>query len=99
MPKKKRSKEELKRSMGLGDSEEDMYTEAGREELIDEEDEITDVEEGFMEGYSAGERTFQCASCKKILNESLVEEEFDGKRYRFCSDKCVAKFEERRSNS
>lgn len=85
--------------MELGDKEGDMYTEAGREELLEDDDEITDVEEGFMEGYAAGERTFACATCKKILDDNLVEEEFDGKIYRFCSDQCAAKYEQRHPHS
>lgn len=81
--------------MERGDKEEDIYTESGREELLEEEDEINEVEEGFMEGYASGERTFACAHCHKILAENPIEEEFSGKLCRFCSSVCVTKYEER----
>ena len=74
--------------------EEGIYSTTGREELMDEEDEITDVDEGFMMGYEEGEKIAECQNCGALLvNESVVEEEFDGEIYRFCSSKCASEFE------
>lgn len=76
-----------------GEFEEDVYTEEGQEELV-ENDEITDIEEGIMEGYEEGEHEAKCAQCKKILiDEDFIEEEIDGKHLRFCSEECATKFE------
>lgn len=97
MPKKK-TKEQIKQEMEIGDREGDVYTETGRDELLDEEDELTDVEEGFMEGYSKGEKTFTCANCHKMLNENVIEEEFDNNLMRFCSSACVDKYESKAKN-
>jgi len=69
------------------DSDEGIYSEEGREELIDKEDEITDTDEGFMQGYDEGEKLAMCALCKTILEDNFVEREIDGEIYRFCSDK------------
>ncbi len=81
--------------MGKYDEEEDI----AEEELADdepysqdalaeavEEDEIDDIEEGFMEGYEEGERAAKCALCKKLLDADFIEEEIEGKVYRFCSE-------------
>ena len=76
-----------------GNHEGDIYDEEGAEELK-EDDEITDVEEGFMEGYEEGEHQVKCAYCGKILvNEEFLEEEIEGHHYRFCSEECAAAFE------
>ncbi len=50
-----------------GNLDEDIYSTTGREELMENEDEITDVDEGFMQGYEEGEKIAECAHCKKIL--------------------------------
>ena len=63
-----------------------IYTEEGREELEEEEDELTNLESGFMQGYNEGEKLAKCSLCKKPLAEDFVEEEIDGGLYRFCSD-------------
>ncbi len=76
-----------------GTHEGDIYDEEGREEL-EESDEITEVEEGFVEGYEEGEHEAKCAECKKVLvDEDFIEEELDGKNYRFCSEECAIAFE------
>ena len=76
-----------------GDHEGDIYDEEGREELISE-DEIQDAEEGFVEGYEEGEYEAKCAECGKVLvGEDFLEEELDGKHYRFCSEECAIGFE------
>jgi len=76
-----------------GKHEGDIYDEEGREEL-EEADEITAVEEGFVEGYEEGEHQAKCAKCGKVLvGENYVEEELDGLHYRFCSEECATAFE------
>ena len=65
--------------------------------MIDEEDEITDLDEGFMKGYDEGEKAAVCANCGHVLEDKVVEEVFDGEIYRFCSDECASEFEERRA--
>ncbi len=91
--------EEEKLDIELGKKNEDLDTEAGREEVLDEEG-INPTEEGVMEGYEAGEgeHLSVCDHCGRILKgpEGIVEAEYDEKMYRFCSDKCAGKFEENR---
>ena len=75
-----------------GKSEEDVYTEKGREELM-ENDEISDTEEGFVQGFEEQEKVVECTNCKKILvTEDFVEEEIDGDVVRFCSDECAEEY-------
>lgn len=70
----------------------DVYTEEGREKLV-EEGVIDDVEEGFTEGYEHGEHQVTCQNCKQILtDENFVEEEFNNVKYRFCNDTCVEQY-------
>ncbi len=76
------------------DQNEGIYEEEGRKELIDEEDEITDVDEGFMKGYEEEEKLAECSNCGKVLNKKTVEEEFNGKVYRFCSSDCAEEYEQ-----
>ena len=74
--------------------EEDVYTPKGRNELL-EDDEITPVEEGFMEGAESYGETGKCANCGKILTGDFIEREINGRVYRFCSEKCAEEFEKR----
>lgn len=78
-------------------SEEEIYSEEGREALVDD-DEIEPWEEGFMEGAESGGKGAKCRKCGKILEEmdDVIEKEIDGEIYRFCSDECVDKFEEKK---
>ena len=71
-----------------GELEEDVYTSEGREELV-ENDEINELEEGFSEGYEHGETEVKCQNCGKILMEHVVEREFRGQDYFFCSVSCA----------
>ena len=89
MPK---TKEQIEKEMETGDLEEDIYTEEGRE-VAEESDEITNVEEGFMEGYEAGERAAKCSNCKKVLEEDFIEGEIYGKVLKFCSEQCSTEYE------
>ncbi|MBS3157515.1 hypothetical protein J4442_05090 [Candidatus Woesearchaeota archaeon] len=87
----RKTKEQLERDIELGEKDEDIYTGEGRE-VAEDEDEISDVEEGFMEGYEEDENAAKCAKCRKILGEDFIEEEIDGEMLRFCSEKCALKY-------
>ena len=71
-----------------------IYSEEGREDLMDNEDEITDLDEGFMKGYNEESGSNKCKSCKKMLDgEEVIEKEVNGKTYKFCSQHCLTEFE------
>ena len=74
----------------------DIYDKEGEEELL-EDDEITDAEEGFMEGFEHGEHEVKCAECRKILTDleedEIIEEEINGKNCLFCSKECADAYE------
>ncbi|MEK6835891.1 MAG: hypothetical protein AABX55_02615 [Nanoarchaeota archaeon] len=71
---------------------EGIYNERFREEL-EENDEISEKEEGFMEGYDKEEAVATCAKCRRILfDHNIIEEEINDKHYRFCSQECADKF-------
>ncbi|MAG45146.1 MAG: hypothetical protein CMH63_00030 [Nanoarchaeota archaeon] len=88
MPK---TKEELEVEIEEGDREEDVYTPEGRE-TAEDDDTITNEEEGFMEGYEEGDIAVKCANCNKILDDDFIEREIDGIEYRFCSETCAETF-------
>jgi hypothetical protein len=77
--------------------EEDVYSEEGREKLV-EDAEIEPWEEGFMQGAENDGQGAKCRKCGKILMgaEDIVEKEIANETYRFCSDYCAEKFEEKR---
>ena len=80
--------EELELDMHTGERETDVYTEEGREELM-EDDAITPQEEGFSEGAEGKGSMAKCSHCGKILGNdktSIVEREIDGKIELFCSN-------------
>jgi hypothetical protein len=74
------------------EKEEDIYSEGGREELV-EDDEIEPWEQGFMQGAEGGGQGAKCRKCGKPLVDDVVEKEIDGENYRFCSEECAKKFE------
>ena len=75
---------------------EDIYTGEGRQDLLEDEDEITDIEEGFMQGYEGGEKLSVCNNCGKILEQEITEEEVEGELLHFCSPRCATLFEQRK---
>ena len=83
MPK---SKEEKKKEIEEGDVDEDIYNDEGREEMMEEDDEITDEDEGFMKGYEEGAKAAKCPVCGEVLESDFVEREIDDDTYRFCSE-------------
>ena len=60
----KKSRERIEEEMETGDKEEDIYTEEGAE-VAEDDDSITNEEEGFMKGYNESET--QSNSTKKRL--------------------------------
>lgn len=78
--------------MDIGEKEEEVYSEAGLEDLSGEEDEITDVDEGVMKGYIEGAKAAKCVTCGKVLEEDIVELEHNDQTYRFCCSDCAEKY-------
>ncbi|MBI2548448.1 hypothetical protein HYW21_03790 [Candidatus Woesearchaeota archaeon] len=77
----------------LADDDEDIYTEEGIEEL-EEDDELSPQEAGFMEGAKGKGNLGDCAACGKPLGdreERVYERKWHGTLYRFCSKKCAEK--------
>lgn len=94
MPKSSKTKEQVEKEIEEGEKEENIYKDSGREVMFDE-DEITDVEEGFMQGFEEGEKSSICQICKKVLSDEeseVVEIDYKGDTYRFCSKECAEKF-------
>ncbi len=82
--------DELEHKMHIGGKEIDVYTEEGREELL-EEDEVGTWEEGFSRGEDEPELA-HCAQCGKVLSQDqsrLAEREIDHTPYVFCSTVCA----------
>ena len=75
------------------DNNHDIYSEEGREELM-EDDEISPDEEGFMEGASGLGQGAKCRNCGKILKDykDVYEQEIKGELCLFCSKACSEKY-------
>lgn len=85
--------DEFDEELHTGEKATDVYTEEGREDLV-EGDEIEPWEEGFSEGAEQKGELGACAHCSKPLKQeekNVVEREIDGELYWFCSDKCAGK--------
>ena len=78
--------------------DEGIYSEGGREEML-ENDEIDAFEEGFMKGAEMDGQNAKCRKCGRILvgSKNMVEREIDDKVLWFCCEKCADKFEEEHS--
>lgn len=84
--------EEVRKEMDLGEKEEDPYTQEGREKMEDE-DEMENWEEGFMEGASGGGQLGKDAlTGEPLMGEETVELEIKGKHYRFVNSENAEKF-------
>ncbi|MFH1331992.1 MAG: hypothetical protein ABIH63_01780 [archaeon] len=83
MPK---TKEQKKKEIESGEAEENIYSEEGREEMFEEDDELTDIDEGFMKGYEEGAKSAKCPVCGQVVEYDFVEREIDDDVYRFCSE-------------
>lgn len=77
-----------------GDELGGVYSEEGREKLV-EEDEIEGWEEGFMEGADMDGQLGKCANCGDMINERCEEKEIEGKLRRFCCKSCIENYEEK----
>ncbi|MBU4502218.1 MAG: hypothetical protein KKA79_06485 [Nanoarchaeota archaeon] len=84
--------EEEKEDIAEGKAEKNLYNEAGRDELVEDEDEATDLDEGFMKGYDEGAKMAKCPVCNSILDDDLVEREINGEVHRFCCDEHAEKY-------
>lgn len=89
-----KNEDEIREEMEIGERDEEVYDEEGREKLL-ENDEISPAEEGFMEGAEGGGKGAKCRKCGKILLQDFVEKEIDGEIYRFCSNKCANSYEKK----
>ena len=79
-------------------SEEGIYSEEGREDML-ENDEIDAFEEGFMKGAEMDGQSAKCRKCGRILikREEIVERNIDDKDIWFCSEECAEKYEKEHS--
>jgi len=79
--------------------EENVYTEEGRESLV-ENDEISPLEEGFMEGAEDGGQEGKCRLCGEPLGdaENVFEREVKGSLERFCSSDHAEKYAKEHEN-
>ena len=82
--------EEVSTDQGDGDVSSDP------EELPEDEDTLDDVDEGFMKGYNDSEVVVKCANCKKMIEDEVIEEEFDDEKLKFCSQECLNEYEEKK---
>lgn len=92
-PKKEKTKEEQRLDIKTGDQDEEVYTEAGRDELV-EDDEIDAWEAGFMEGAEGRGQMTSCARCGKLLGQGkakIFERKINGKKMLFCSEEHAEK--------
>ena len=84
------SHEDHELKIHIGEKEADVYTEEGREELTEDDDEMAPWEEGFAEGATGRGQKAKCAACGKILSQDenkIVEREYRGETQWFCSEK------------
>ncbi len=88
--------EQKKQAMEHGDEDEDIYSEEGRDKL-EEDDELSPEEEGFMEGASqAGQLGKDALTGEPLMDvDKVVETVIDGKTYRFVNQKNAQKFREK----
>jgi len=90
-------KEEIKQDMEVGNKEETVYDEAGREKLV-EDGEITPEEAGFMEGAEDDGEQGKCANCgAALLDYDTVETKIEDKTFWFCSEKCLNGYKEKKN--
>ena len=79
------------------EKETDVYSEEGREDLVDS-DEISPAEEGFMEGAKdAGQLGKDALTGEPLMDvDDVVETEIDGKFYRFTNKENAIKFKKKK---
>lgn len=87
------SSDEVETKMHTGEKDADVYSEEGREELL-EDDQVSPAEEAFSEGAAGRGSQGTCAHCGKVLSQNqdeVVEREIDHTPHFFCSNECAAK--------
>jgi hypothetical protein len=77
------------------DDEDSIYGEDYLGEA-EENDEVDELEEGFMKGYDQ-ENSELCGYCHKVLTgyDDTIEIEINNKLYKFCSERCADKFKKK----
>jgi len=85
--------EEISQDMEHGEKDEDVYSEEGREKLV-EDGEISPEEEGFMKGADdLGQLGKDALTGEPLMDiEDVVETEIDGQVYRFVNEENAKKF-------
>ena len=86
--KKDKSLDEQRSDISDGLQDEEVYSAAGRQELVDD-DEISSKEAGFMEGAEGRGQNTSCAHCGKLLGDKedgVFERKVKGKLLFFCSE-------------
>ena len=93
-----KTEDQVELEMEVGELDEDVYTEEGREKLV-EGDEISVAEEGFMEGAEGLGQKAKCVNCGAALlnEEQVVEEEIDDVVKWFCCSDCVDTYKKKHS--
>ena len=91
------NKDELRKKMDVGEKDETVYDETGREKLV-EDGEMSPEEAGFMEGAEDDGEQGKCQNCGAALLDAAgtYETKIDGKTFWFCSEHCLQKFEEKK---
>jgi hypothetical protein len=94
-----KTEEQISEEMEHGEKNEDVYSEEGREKLV-EDGEISPEEEGFMEGANdAGQLGKDALTGEPLMDvEDVVETEIDGKMYRFVNAENARKFRENKES-
>lgn len=73
------------------ETDEDVDHSEGQEEELNAES-IDDWEEGFEKGY-VDDTESECAYCHQILiEEDIVEMEFNGQILKFCNNECAEEY-------
>ncbi|MBW2991616.1 hypothetical protein KY345_00175 [Candidatus Woesearchaeota archaeon] len=84
---KERTKDEIREDIDEGVDDKEVYSEPGRDKLV-EEGEMGTWEEGFMEGAEGRGQMTSCARCGKLLSQEkdeVFERKINGKKMFFCS--------------
>lgn len=87
------SSEKFEQEMDENTRDEDVYTEEGREELL-EDGEVSAVEQAWTEGAEGKGHKGVCAHCGKPLSQEedeVIEREIDGELVWFCGNECAKK--------
>ncbi|HLC88817.1 MAG TPA: hypothetical protein VJG49_02150 [Candidatus Nanoarchaeia archaeon] len=94
---KRKTSEQIKEEMDLGEADEDVYSEEGLEKL-EADDELEPWEEGFMEGAKdAGQFGKDALTGEPLMDvDDVVETEIDGKFYRFTNKENAIKFKKKK---